>query len=104
MRRSDRVCLCIQDPEPPYRYVTVRGRASFIRDEERALRLYEELAREYYDRLGARYYIRNVVRKMPGEHVILEVTPDKTTTLDATEAVNPLVLAAWKAVRKLPGL
>ena len=104
IRRNGRVCLCIQDPEPPYRFVTVRGRATFIRDAERALRLYEELARHYYDRLGAGYYIRNVVRKMAGEHVILEVTPDKTTTLDATEAVNPLALAAWKTLRRLPGL
>ncbi len=39
-----------------------------------------------------------------GEHVILGVTPDKTSTVDATEAVNPLVLAAWKTLRRVPGL
>ena len=104
IERNDRVCLCIQDPQPPYRYVTVRGRARIIREADRALRLYEQMAREYYDRLGAGYYIRNVVRKMPGEHIIIELTPTKVSAMDANEAVSPLVLAAWKALRKLPGL
>ena len=104
IERNDRVCLCIQDTAPPYRYVTVRGRAALLKEPERSLRLYEEMARAYYDRVGAGYYIRNMVRKMGGEHLIIEVTPTKISSLDATQAVHPLVMAVWRLLRRLPGL
>ncbi len=104
IERDGRVCLCIQDPEPPYRYVTMRGRARLIREPERALRLNEDLAREYFDRLGAAYYIRNVVPTMQGEHLIIEVTPTKTFAMDRSEAMNPIALGVWKLIRRIPGL
>ncbi len=104
IERSDRVCLCIQDPEPPYRYVTVRGRAKVIKEGERAFRLQEELARAYLGRLGGRYYMRNVVPTFQGEHVTVEITPTSTSGMDGSEGINPLALAAMKVIRKLPGL
>ncbi len=104
IERSDRVCLCVQDPEPPHRYVTVRGRGKVIRDEEAALRLQEELAFAYFGRVGGRFYLRNVASTYQGEHVIIEVTPTRTSTMDGSEAVNPIALALFKAIRKVPGL
>jgi len=41
MRRDQRVTLCIDNPEPPYKRVMVRGRAEFVDDDwvERARRM-----------------------------------------------------------------
>ena len=41
MRRDSRVTLCIDNPEPPYKRVMVRGRAEFVDDDwvERARRM-----------------------------------------------------------------
>ncbi|HEU4758706.1 MAG TPA: pyridoxamine 5'-phosphate oxidase family protein, partial [Dehalococcoidia bacterium] len=47
VRRDPRVTVCVQDERPPYRSVTVYGRASLEREEER---LGAAIARRY---LGA---------------------------------------------------
>ena len=104
IERSDRVCLCIQDPRPPHRYVTVRGQAKVIRDKERALELQEQLACAYLGPIGGRFYLRNVASAYSGEDVIIEVTPTRTLTLDGNELLNPVMMAAFRALRKVPGL
>jgi hypothetical protein len=55
--KNDRVSLLIQDATPPYRYVSVRGRARIRFEREQARRLYKEQARAYYGPLtGAAYF------------------------------------------------
>jgi len=41
---------------------------------------------------------------VPGEHLIIDLAPTKISSLDANQVVNPLVRAAWKLVRRIPGL
>ena len=101
--RNANVCLCVQDPEPPYRYVTVWGEAK-ISIGPAAYALEEELAYHYLGRLGGRYYLRNVVPKVKGEHAPIEITPARMSSLDGSEGINPLALALMRALRKVPGL
>ena len=103
VQRSGRVCLCIQYPTPPHRYVTVKGNARLIRDQEQASRLMERLARRYLGRLGARRFLQ-LAPERQDERVIIEVTPTEIRSLDTASAVNPLVLAVWNLLRRLPGL
>ena len=99
--KNDQVALAIQDEAPPYRYVTVRGQARLRQEPEEALRLYEELARAYFGRLGAGFYLRRALSDYAGEHVIIEVTPTKINAMDGHAAVNPIQLLAMRALRKL---
>ena len=103
IQRTGRVCLCVQYSTPPHRYVTVRGDASIIRDQELARRLMERLARRYLGRLGARRFLQ-LASERQDERVIIEVTPTEIRSLDTASAVNPLVLAVWNLLRRLPGL
>ncbi len=106
LRRSGRVCLCVQYPTPPHRYVTIKGRAQIIRDRERALQLMERLAYRYLGRLGGRRFLSLAAENQDEhvEHVIIEVTPTKISSLDTASVVNPLLLAAWDVLRRIPGL
>ncbi|OGO52627.1 MAG: hypothetical protein A2148_06940 [Chloroflexi bacterium RBG_16_68_14] len=102
--KNDRVCLVIQDERPPYRYVSVRGRARLRPGPEEALRLYEEQARTYYGPLTGRAYIRYAQRlkqTSPGriEDVIIEVTPTKIVAMSYSDALNPATLLALRAFR-----
>ena len=103
VQRSGRVCLCIQYPTPPHRYVTVKGNARLIRNQEQASSLMERLARKYLGRLGARRFLQ-LASERQDERVIIEMTPTEIRSLDTASAVNPLVLAAWNLLRRLPGL
>lgn len=103
IRRSGSVCLCIQYPTPPHRYVTVRGTARIIRERELAVRLRDRLARRYLGRVGARQFIQ-MATEAPGEPVVLEVTPAKISSLDTASVINPAILTAWNLLRKVPGL
>lgn len=104
IQRSDAVSLCIQDPAPPYRYVTVAGRAKLVFDSEASDRLQKWLARACFGRVAGNYYLKNVASAFEGEHAIIEITPGKTVAVDGSEGVNPVALAAMNAMRKVPGL
>lgn len=104
IQRSDAVSLCIQDPAPPYRYVTVAGRAKLVFDGEASDRLQKWLARAYFGRVAGNYYLKNVASAFEGEHAVIEITPGKTVAVDGSEGINPVALAAMKAMRKIPGL
>ena len=101
--QNTNVCLCVQDPEPPYGYVTVWGEAKMSTGPA-AYALEEELAYRYLGRLGGRYYLRNLVPTMKGEHTLIEITPTRTSSLDGSDGINPLTLALMRALRKVPGL
>ena len=104
IQRSDAVALCVQDPAPPYRYVTVAGRAKLVFDAEASDRLQKYLARAYFGRVAGNYYLKNVASAFEGEHAVIEITPEKTVAVDGGEGINPVALAAMKAMRKIPGL
>ena len=101
--RNASVCLCVQDPEPPYRYVTVWGEAKMSTGPA-AYALEEYLAYHYLGRLGGRYYLRNLVPTMKGEHTLIEITPARMSSLDGSEGISPVTLALMRALRKVPGL
>ena len=103
LQRTGRACLCIQYSSPPHRYVTVRGDARIIRDQELAGRLMERLARRYLGRLGSRRFLQ-LAEKNQQERVIIEVTPTEMRSLDTVAVVNPIVVAAWSLLRRIPGL
>lgn len=56
IRRDARVELCIDDDQPPYHTVIVRGRATFAGPSDEAFR--EALAIHYLGEEGGRRYIR----------------------------------------------
>ncbi len=99
--KNSQVALVIQDEAPPYRYVSVRGQARLRQEPEEALRLYEEQARAYFGKLGGGVYLRRSLADYAGEHVIIEVTPTKISTLNGSAALGPLQLLALRAARKL---
>ena len=101
--RNASVCLCVQDPEPPYRYVTVWGEAKMSMGPA-AYALEEYLAYHYLGRLGGRYYLRKLVPTMKGEHTLIEITPTRMSSLNGSEGISPVTLALMRALRKVPGL
>jgi PPOX class probable F420-dependent enzyme len=101
--RTGRVCLCVQYSSPPHRYVTVQGDAKIVRDQRRARRLREQLARKYLGRVGGRVFLR-MAEERQDELVIIEITPTKIGSLDTASGIHPFALAVWAAARRLPGL
>ena len=100
--KNDHVGLVIQDERPPYRYVSVRGRARLRQGPEEAWRLYEEQARAYYGPLTGRAYLRygqRFRRTSQTEDVIIEVTPTKIVAMSYSDALNPATLLALRAFR-----
>ncbi|MEX1255459.1 MAG: pyridoxamine 5'-phosphate oxidase family protein [Dehalococcoidia bacterium] len=99
--RNANVSLCIQDPAPPYRAVTVRAQARVIDDAKAGFDLDQRLARRYLGRAGGRYYIQNVYPTFSGESRILELTPTSVSSFDGSAGINPAAVFAMRAMRKL---
>ena len=96
------VSLCIQDPQPPYRYVTVRGTARVIENSSKdALALDRRLARRYLGRIGGNYYLEKVYPTFPGESRLVELRPDHTSSIDGTAAMNGVALMGVRTMRRL---
>ena len=93
------VSFCVQDPEPPYRYVSVRARAVVHADKDAAHSLDTRLAVQYLGPAGGRYYTEHVAPTYPGEGRLLELTPTHVSSMDGTAGMDPAVLAAMRAVR-----
>jgi general stress protein 26 len=104
--KNDRVSLLIQDATPPYRYVSVRGRARIRFEREQARRLYKEQARAYYGPLtGAAYfwYGGRLANGSGGstQEVIVEITPTKMTAMNGVAALSGPLRFALRAARTL---
>jgi PPOX class probable F420-dependent enzyme len=99
MRKHPAVSLCVQDPAPPYRYVTVRATAEVQVEPEAARALDERLARHYLGQTGGRYYTETIAPTYPGEPRLVVLTPTHIASMDGSASMNPLALLAMKVVR-----
>ena len=98
--KNPNVSLCVQDPEPPYRYVTVRAQARVIADPEAGYQLDKQLARRYLGRMGGRFYIERVYPTFPGQSRILELLPTKVSSVNGSAGINPALVLAMRTLRK----
>jgi PPOX class probable F420-dependent enzyme len=99
MAKNPRVSVCIQDPDPPYRYVTMRATAKIHADPKAALALDTKLAHRYLGRIAAKYYLDAMAASYPGESRLIELTPTRFSSMDGSSGINPLLLVAMKALR-----
>jgi len=99
MLKRPAVSLCVQDPEPPYRYVTIRAMAEVRTDPEGARALDGRLARHYLGRTAGRYYTEVVSPTYPGEGRLVVLTPTHISSMDGSAGMSPLVLLAMKSLR-----
>jgi len=97
--KNPAVSFCVQDPEPPYRYVAIRATAVVHVDPEAAHALDTRLAVHYLGPAGGRYYTQVIAPTYPGEGRVLELTPRHVSSMDGTAGMDPAVLAAMRAAR-----
>ncbi|MFI5534069.1 pyridoxamine 5'-phosphate oxidase family protein [Kitasatospora sp. NPDC051853] len=82
VRAAGRFSLCVQDENPPYRYVSVEGPVSAIDDPlEPAER--EALAHRYLPPAEARAYLAATAEQLTAD-VLLRMTPERWRTADFT--------------------
>jgi PPOX class probable F420-dependent enzyme len=79
---AGRFSLCVQDEQPPYKYVTVEGPA-VIENAELAERI--ELARRYLGTKGGDAFIA-ANPGIDGEEIIIRMTPETWLTADFSKA------------------
>lgn len=72
IRRDQRVCLCVDDDEPPYSFVVIEGAAEFTDDPDELLRSATRIAGRYMGADKAEEYGRR--NGVPGE-LLVRVTP-----------------------------
>jgi hypothetical protein len=101
--RNPTVSFCVQDPEPPYRYVAIRATAVVRPDAEAAHALDARLAVHYLGPAGGRYYTEFIAPTYPGEGRLLELTPRHVSSMDGTAGMDPAVLAAMRSSRAARG-
>jgi len=97
--KNPAVSFCVQDPEPPYRYVSIRATAVVHPDKEAAHALDSRLAIHYLGPSGGRYYNEFIAPTYPGEGRLLELTPKHVSSMDGTAGMDPKVLEAMRAAR-----
>ncbi len=97
--KNPAVSFCVQDPEPPYRYVAIRATAVVHVDPDAAHALDSRLAVHYLGPAGGRYYMEVIAPNYPGEGRVLELTPTHVSSMDGTAGMDPAVLAAMRAAR-----
>ena len=98
--KNPAVSFCVQDPEPPYRYVAIRATAVVHADKDAAHALDTRLAVHYLGPAGGKYYTEVIAPTDPGEGRVLELTPVHVSSMDGTAGMDPAVLAAMRAARK----
>jgi PPOX class probable F420-dependent enzyme len=98
VRRDPRVTVCVQDERPPYKSVTVHGRASIGPEEEG---LDSAIARRYLGAVGGAFYLRTSREavEQSGE-VTLVVRPERVVTQDYSQE-TPLVGRLWLLAKRL---
>ena len=95
---DQRVTICVQDERPPYKSVTVHGRASIEPEEEG---LDAAIARRYLGAVGGAFYLRTAREavEQSGE-VTLAVRPERVVTQDFSQE-TPLVGRLWLLAKRL---
>lgn len=74
IRRDRRVCLCVDDDEPPFSFVVIEGTAELTDDPDELLRSATRIAGRYMGADKAQEYGRR--NGVPGE-LLVRVTPTK---------------------------
>lgn len=74
IRRDPRVCLCVDDDEPPFSFVVIEGTAELTDDPDELLRSATRIAGRYMGADKAEEYGRR--NGVPGE-LLVRVTPTK---------------------------
>ena len=74
LERMPKIALSVQDPENPYRYLTIQGRVS---------EMTENGADAHIDKMAKKYFDKDVYPgRAPGEkRVIVKITPEKFHTM-----------------------
>ena len=98
VRRDQRVTVCVQDERPPYRSVTIHGRASIGPEKEG---LDAAIARRYLGAVGGAFYLRTASGAVEqSAEVTLVVRPDRVVTQDFSPE-TPLVGRLWLLAKRL---
>lgn len=98
VRRDQRVTVCVQDERPPYRSVTIHGRASIGPEEEG---LDAAIARRYLGAVGGAFYLRTASGAVEqSAEVTLVVRPERVVTQDFSPE-TPLVGRLWLLAKRL---
>jgi PPOX class probable F420-dependent enzyme len=97
--KSPAVAFCVQDPEPPYRYVAIRATAEVRVDPKGAHALDTRLSAHYLGPAGGKYYMEFIAPNYPGEGRLLVLTPTNVSSMDGTAGMDPDLLAKMRAVR-----
>lgn len=103
--RDPRVSICIQDEEPPYSFVAVRGKAKLVQDPD-PMELGKRLAHRYLGRIGGNYFLREIDPQDEGTRVTLEIEPERAQEYDGQRVAQvalPLRVLGW-LMRRIPGL
>ncbi|MEX0801224.1 MAG: TIGR03618 family F420-dependent PPOX class oxidoreductase [Dehalococcoidia bacterium] len=98
VRRDPRVTLCVQDERPPYKSVTVYGRATIEREDEG---LTAAIPRHYLGFVGGAAY-RRMAREAVEQsaEVTLVLRPERALTQDFS-AETPLVGRLWLLAKRV---
>jgi len=98
VRRDPRVTVCVQDERPPYRSVTVYGRASVEPGQEG---LAAAISRHYLGFVGGQAYLRMGRGGVEqSAEVTIVVRPERMLTQDFS-AETPLVGRFWLLVKRI---
>jgi PPOX class probable F420-dependent enzyme len=97
IRRDPRVSICVQDERPPYRAITVYGRAEVAPADER---LANELPQHYLGLVGAIGYKQAAQAIEQGTEITLVVRPDRITSFDFTPA-TPVYGRVWLMLKRV---
>ena len=103
IRRDPRVSLCIQDEEPPYSFVAVRGKAKAVQEPDPA-ELDKRMAYHYLGRIGGNYYLREIAPQYGGRPVTLEIEPERAQEVDGSAEVALPMRVLGRLTRRMPGL
>jgi PPOX class probable F420-dependent enzyme len=78
MRRTRQACLCVDDQEPPYSFVTIEGTATLSEDMDELLRVATRVGARYMGADRAEEFGRR--NAVPGECVV-RLTPRKVIAI-----------------------
>ncbi len=99
IRRDPRVSLCVQDEYPPYRGVTVTGRAEVLSDEPE---ISAKMSRNYLGAIAGFFYMRLRTRaQIEGDpDTILVIVPNGKRGWDYRPQ-TPFVGRVWLALKRV---
>jgi len=98
IQREPRVSLCVQDERPPYRSVTLYGKAAIEPDEPG---LAAAIARHYLGAVAGAAYLRVAAEAVQqGPEVMLVLTPERALTQDFS-LETPLFGRLWLQLKRL---